>query len=174
MLLDWKMPDMDWGGAARMLREVMGPDIPIVFLTAYDWSEIEADARAVGVDKFLMKPLFRSRLVTSFRELVAPEETRRKMRPYSARTSIFREKRVLLAEDNEINAEITVELLNMAGVSVDWARDGREAVHAGGVGEGRYQLVFMDIQMPLMDGYEAATAIRSLGRRDRSVCPLWP
>lgn len=173
VLLDWKMPDMDGVETARVLREAMGPDIPIVFLTAYDWSEIEAEARAVGVDKFLMKPLFRSRLVNSFRELVTFEEGDSDGASLFGAHIDFQGKRVLLAEDNEINAEITMELLNMAGVSVDWAKNGREAVEMLERSEkGMYQLVFMDIQMPLMDGYAATAAIRSLERRDLKRLPI--
>lgn len=173
ILLDWKMPDMNGIETARILREVMGPDIPIVFLTAYDWSEIENEAREAGVDKFLMKPLFRSRLVNSFRELVTPVEEAPEDTSVFSEQIHFPEARVLLAEDNEINAEITMELLSMAGISVDWVKNGREAVnileHST---QGYYQLVFMDIQMPLMDGYEATIAIRSLGRRDLERLPI--
>lgn len=173
VLLDWKMPDMDGLETARMLREVMGPSVPIIFLTAYDWSEIEEKAKAAGVDRFLMKPLFRSRLVKSFRELVAPAEEGPENEKVFGEHINLCGKRVLLVEDNEINAEITAELLNMAGVASDWVKNGREAVEMLENSETeRYQLVFMDIQMPLMDGYEATRAIRSLKRRDLKHLPV--
>ncbi len=125
IILDWKMPGMDGLETAVHIRETVGDHIPILFLTAYDWSEIEAQARSIGVTHFLTKPLFKSRLLSSFRELVRPEEQETQIEPAMG---IYENTRVLLAEDNDLNAEIGEELLSMMGIAVQRASDGREAV----------------------------------------------
>ncbi len=174
VILDWKMPGMDGVATAREIRRRVGPDIPIIFLTAYDWAEIEAEARAAGVDRFLSKPLFRSRLIGSFREIAGlrREETDENA-PIFSEKAVFHGKRVLLAEDNELNAEIALELLSMTGISVERVLNGAEALsRAEGSAEGYYDLIFMDLQMPVMDGYSAAAAIRSLKREDMRRIPI--
>lgn len=172
VILDWKMPEMDGLTAARSIRELVGPDMPIFILTACDWSAIEADARTAGVTKCLSKPLFKSRLLASFRELVIQPEIKEEETLFSEDIA-FHDRRVLVAEDNDINAEIAVELLRMTGLEAERAQDGSQAVsmveHAP---EGYYDLIFMDIQMPILDGYGAATAIRSLDRRDVKRIPI--
>lgn len=173
ILLDWKMPDMDGVQTARALRQAVGPDVTIIFLTAYDWSEIEAEARLAGVDHFLAKPLFKSRLMSSFRALFEPEKDTASGVPVLSESLTLEGKRILLAEDNDINAEIVLELLKSTGVQVDWARDGREAVdtvdHAR---PGYYDLILMDIQMPHLDGYQATRAIREMDRKDTKRIPI--
>ncbi len=173
VILDWKMPDMDGIATARAIRAAVGRDLPILFLTAYDWSEIEADARAAGVDKFLAKPLFRSRLVNSFRELLEPESERTAEIAVFQGELAFPDKRVLLVEDNELNAEIATELLRLTQIQVEWARDGSEAVRmVEESAEGYYDLVFMDVQMPVLDGYGATAAIRGMDREDTKRLPI--
>lgn len=177
VLLDWKMPEMDGVATAKEIRRKAGPDIPIIFLTAYDWSEIELEARAAGVDRFLVKPLFKSRLAANFREMLHPKEAEpegsTQLQEVLQEKQSYKGKRVLLAEDNELNAEIAMEILGMTGVTVEWARDGRDAVEKlEQSAEGYYQMVFMDIQMPVMDGYQAAAAIRSLERKDVKKLPI--
>lgn len=175
VILDWKMPGMDGIATAREIRRQVGPDIPIIFLTAYEWSEIEQEARAAGVDRFLAKPLFKSRLLNSFKEILKREEAEPEpeLEPVFSKKADFKGSRILLVEDNELNAEIACELLGMTSARIDWARDGREAVEmVERSEEDYYDMVFMDIQMPVMDGYKATAAIRSLNRRDAASLPI--
>ncbi len=170
IILDWKMPGMDGLETAVHIRETVGDHIPILFLTAYDWSEIEAQARSIGVTHFLTKPLFKSRLLSSFRELVRPEEQETQIEPAMG---IYENTRVLLAEDNDLNAEIGEELLSMMGIAVQRASDGREAVELfQSEPPGHFDLILMDIQMPVMDGYEAARAIRGSSHPDAAGIPI--
>lgn len=174
ILVDWQMPGMDGVETTRQLRERVGENIPIIVLTAYDYSEIEKEARAVGVNEFITKPLFESRLTVALKGIVDGE------RRYSARdylTNIsrcnYQGKRVLLVEDNELNSEIAEEILSMAGLEVETAEDGKVAVEkVSNHPEGYYDLVFMDIQMPVMNGYEATAAIRSLDSKARAQVPI--
>lgn len=173
VLLDWKMPGMDGVGTAREIEKIAGKDIPIIFLTAYDWSEIETEAKAVGVDRFLLKPLFKSRLISCFKELVNPGQERNNGIEGFSEDAAFSDKRVLLAEDNELNAEIATELLEMLEIVVDWVKDGREAVEAvENSQEGYYDMILMDVQMPVLDGYGATHAIRGLNRKDARKIPI--
>ncbi len=167
IILDWKMPGMNGLETAVRIRETVGDQVPILFLTAYDWSEIESQARALGVTHFLTKPLFKSRLLSSFHSLVAPETPEE---PAAPPPVSYEGMRVLLAEDNDLNAEIAEELLSMMGVETHRAADGQEAVDAFlNARPGYYDMVFMDIQMPVMNGYDAARAIRASGRPDASI-----
>ena len=170
IILDWKMPGMDGLETAVCIRETVGDHIPILFLTAYDWSEIEAQARSIGVTHFLTKPLFKSRLLSSFRELVRPEEQEAHI---ESAMGIYENTRVLLAEDNDLNAEIGEELLSMMGIAVQRASDGQEAVGLfQSEPPGHFDLILMDIQMPVMDGYEAARAIRGSSHPDAAGIPI--
>lgn len=175
VLLDWRMPEMDGIATAKELRKTVGEDVPILFITAHDWSEIEDEARAAGVNRFLTKPLFKSRLSECFRELARREkesEQAEKM-PIVSGDQDFSGKRVLLAEDNALNAEIAGELLKMTGASVDWADDGRKAFEmVERSPKSYYDLVLMDIQMPVLDGYGAARAIRAMEREDAKTLPI--
>lgn len=173
VLLDWKMPGMDGVTTAREIGKTVGEDVPIIFLTAYDWSEIETEAKTVKVDRFLSKPLFKSRLINSFKELLAPGQERDNgIAGFSADAAFFN-KRVLLAEDNELNAENATELLEMLEIAVDWVENGKKAVEAvENSKEGYYDLILMDVQMPVLDGYGATHAIRKLNRKDTRRIPI--
>lgn len=169
ILLDWKMPGMDGLETAMRIRDIVGDHIPILFLTAYDWSAIEPQARALGVTHFLTKPLFKSRLLRSFRELVEPEIPEIRIKPQDH----YINARVLLVEDNDLNAEIGQELLSMLEISTQRAINGKEAVSLFlSEPSGYFDLIFMDIQMPVMNGYEAAKAIRASGRPDAQSVPI--
>lgn len=174
VILDWKMPGMDGIGAAKEIRRAIGPDVPIIIISAYDWSDIELEARAAGADAFIGKPLFKSRFAHLFREILSGgEEKNDESDVKEILSESFAGCRALLAEDNELNAEIATELLKMMNVEVEYAENGRAAVDLFAASEqDRYQIVFMDIQMPVMDGNEAARAIRALPRRDAKRIPI--
>ena len=170
VILDWKMPEMNGIETARKIRERVGKDVTIIILTSFEFSEIEEEARAAGVDAFIAKPLFRSRLTATLRQFYIrqKEKNARSLLESFAKTD-YTNKRVLLVEDNELNREIAAEILGMTGVAVDIAENGKIAVEkVVAAPEKWYDLIFMDIQMPIMNGYEATAAIRSLpGGRGR-------
>ncbi len=169
VLLDWKMPGMDGVEAARRIRQLPGKT-PILVLTSYDWPEIEEAARDAGVDAFLPKPFF----LTSFRQKVdaalngtpEPEES-------AEENGILQGMHILVAEDNEINAEILGELLDMAGASCQICENGKRVLEVfESSAPGQYNLILMDVQMPVMNGYEATMAIRDSGHPLASSIPI--
>ena len=164
VILDWKMPEMDGIATARRIRECVGEDVTIIILTSFEFSEIEEEARAAGVDAFITKPLFRSRLTATLRQFTSgkKEKNARNYLEDFAKTD-YTGKRLLLVEDNDLNREIATEILGMTGVTVETAENGKIAVEkVAAAPENWYSLVLMDIQMPVMNGYEATAAIRSL------------
>lgn len=177
-ILDWKMPDMDGVETAKAIRKLAGDELPVIILSAYDWSDIELEARAAGVDAFLSKPVFKSGLIRQFKSLKndANEEQRQEEHPdqlQDLRESDYTGRHVLLVEDNELNREIAREILEMAGLEVEEAENGKIAVDmVMSSDSGHYSMVFMDIQMPVMSGYDAAMAIRSLNRSDSLSMPI--
>ena len=161
-IIDWRLPDMNGIEVTRQIRS-LGDDTPIIILTAYDWSDIEVEARAAGVTAFCAKPMFmsdiRDTLMIAIGQMQAEAEDTRPL----AAGSDFRGRCILLVEDNELNSEITVEILNGYGCQVDTAVNGAEAVKKiKNSKPGDYDLVLMDVQMPVMNGYEAARQIRAL------------
>ena len=164
VILDWKMPEMDGIATARKIRERVGEDVTIIILTSFDFSEIEEEARAVGVNAFMAKPLFRSRLTATLRQFTSgkQEKNARNYLEDFAKEN-YAGKRILLVEDNELNREIATEIIGMTGVTIDRAENGKIAVEkVMEAPEKWYDLIFMDIQMPVMNGYEATAAIRAL------------
>lgn len=160
-LIDWKMPDIDGIEVTRGIRELVGPNTTIIIITAYDWTAIEESARDAGANGFLAKPIFASTLyntllsVTGINRLVLiPTPGDKGSRPNLAGHH------VLLAEDNMLNREIAMELLKMTNITVDCAENGREALDKFLTNGGQYDLILMDVQMPVMDGYQTTMAIR--------------
>ena len=170
-MVDWKLPDMGGMEVVRQLRSLVGEKVPIYILTAYDFSDIESEAKKAGVTAFCQKPLFFSQLrkvlLGFFGETKDVEEE-----PERQFDHLFG-KKALIVEDNELNREIAVEILTEEGLIVDTAENGLAAVDAvASAGEGAYDLVLMDIQMPVMDGYEAAKAIRELSAGWKKRLPI--
>ena len=164
VILDWKMPEIDRIETARQIRKRIGKEITIIVLISYEFSEIEEEAKAAGVDAFIAKPLFRSRLTATLRQFTSgrKEKTARNYLEELSESD-YTGKRILLVEDNELNREIGVEILQMTRAEVETAENGKIAVEKVEASpKGSYDLIFMDIQMPVMNGYEATAAIRSL------------
>lgn len=172
IILDWKMPDMDGVEAARRIREKVGDMVPVMVLTSYDFDDIEEEAREAGITAFLNKPFF----VSSFRR-----EVEKSCMPVQKPDNMdspdenmeFAGMRILAAEDNESNAEILTELLKIEGIECEIAENGKEAVDMFNASKpGYYDMIFMDIAMPVMDGYEAAGYIRSSVHPDGAAIPI--
>lgn len=168
VLLDWKMPGMDGMQTAREIRKLVGEDVTILIISAYDWSDIEKEAREAGAQGFISKPLFKSNLYLGLSRYIegasAEEEESEEESPQ------FTGKRILLAEDNDLNWEIAEELLSETGFELERAENGQICVDMFEGSEiGYYDVVLMDIRMPVMNGYEAAKRIRSLQRADAGL-----
>ncbi len=170
VLMDWRMPGMDGVETTRQIRQKYGSEDLAVIMTAYTWDTIREEALAAGVDGFLAKPLFASGVVEEFAHIVRRN-----------RTDMFREKqraslegrRILIAEDMEVNAEIMMDILSLQDAEADHAENGRIAVEMFGKSEpGTYAAILMDIRMPVMDGLEAAATIRALDRPDAKKIPI--
>lgn len=174
VILDWKMPDMDGIATTKAIRAKVGEDVPIIILSAYDWSDIELEARAAGANAFISKPLFKSRMVHVFAELMGNKNAgtaRAELSQFDKED--YSGKRVLLVEDNELNAEVAMEILGMTGMKVELACNGKEALdRVAAASDDYYDIVFMDVQMPVMNGYEATRAIRALDRNYTKRVPI--
>ena len=161
-IIDWRLPDMNGIEVARQIRG-LGDDTPIIILTAYDWSDIEVEARAAGVNAFCAKPLFMSDIRETLMTAIGQKQTGAENCILPETGSDFRGRCILLVEDNELNREIAEEILKQYGFLVDIAENGAVAVEkVKNSAPGTYDLVLMDIQMPVMNGYEATEQIRAL------------
>ena len=168
ILVDWKMPEMDGVETTRQIRAIVGNHTPIIILTSYNWDDIEEEAREAGVDTFAAKPLFAGTVLDEFREAF-----RRKNTQLMQKTVDLAGRRVLLAEDVAVNAEIMMMLLSMRGIEAEHAENGRIAVEMfAGHEPGYYDAVLMDLRMPEMDGLEATRAIREMDREDAKKIPV--
>ncbi len=169
-IIDWMMPDLNGIETVRRIRRVIGDSAPIIILTAYDWADVEEEAREAGVTAFCSKPLFMSEL----RDVLAQPFRVLEAEPSVQDSSYdFTGKRILLAEDNDMNQMIATAILEGVGFSVDIAGNGLEAVEKmKGSPAGYYDVVLMDIQMPQMDGYESARQIRSLDDPVKAGIPI--
>ena len=173
ILLDWKLPGMDGITAAREIRRLYGDAFPILLISAYDWSEIEAEAKAAGITGFISKPLFKSTLFYGLKPYIMPEvEVEEEERDLEIRRQMAG-RRILLAEDNELNWEIAEELLTAEGLELDWAENGQICVDKFTAAQpGYYDAILMDLRMPVMTGYEATYAIRAMVHPDAKTIPI--
>ena len=176
VILDWQMPDMDGIETAKAIRREAGERIKVIMLSGYDWSEVESEVRDAGVDGFLSKPLLKSRLVYLLKKIAIEDKMEEKAEgPGEGEDAMpsFHGKRILLTEDNELNREIAMEIIGSTGAIVECAEDGKQGVEKFlEKEEGYYDLIFMDIQMPVMNGHEATEAIRKLDRKDAARIPI--
>ncbi len=175
VIVDWKLPDQGGVETTRQIRRLVGEDVPIIIFSAYDWTDIEQEAREAGATAFISKPLFRTRLATLFSALVNKQPAQSGLEdPLKKLEDLGLDgKRVLLAEDIEINAEIATDFLEMTGLEVDWARDGVQAADMLEASpDGYYSMIFMDMQMPNMNGCDAARAIRAMDRDYAREIPI--
>ncbi|MCD8134434.1 MAG: response regulator [Parabacteroides gordonii] len=173
VIIDLKMPDMNGLEATRQIRKIIGTDIPIIILSAYDIEEYEAEAKAAKANGFITKPLYKSKLLKVLQRFLHEGSRSEPVRQFNLSDADYSGKRILLVEDNELNREIAVEIIGSTGVSIDTAVNGLDAVNiVSRSPEGFYQMILMDIQMPVMDGYEATRQIRSLKRSDISGMPI--
>ena len=170
VILDWKMPDMDGIEATRRIREEADARIPILLTSAYDWSDIEDEAKEAGANGFISKPLFRSRLYDKINELFGTETKAAEPEDdYSDLAGI----NILVAEDNDINWEIISAMLGMFGITSERAENGRICVdRMAEAAEGSYELIFMDVQMPEMNGLDATRHIRRLESKWAASIPI--
>ena len=170
ILVDWQMPEMDGVETTREIRKIVGNESAIIILTAYKWDDILDEAVQAGVDSFIAKPLFASNLLDEFQDAVRRKNTIKENVGYKAELS---GKRVLVAEDVQINAEILKMILQMRGIDCDVAENGKIAVEMfSSKPEGTYSAILMDMRMPEMDGLEATRAIRAMKRDDAKKIPI--
>ena len=171
-IIDWRLPDMNGIEVTRRIRS-LNDDTPIIILTAYDWSDIEVEAKAAGVTAFCSKPMFMSDLRETLMSALGQKQTDAAQGLLPDKNADFKGKQILLVEDNELNREIAQEILREYGFRVDTAENGAVAVEkVSTAAPGSYDLVLMDVQMPIMDGYTATRQIRALDDPARAKLPI--
>lgn len=174
IIVDWKMPDMNGVDTTREIRKIVGDKMPIIIISAYDWTDIELEARAAGANAFIGKPAFKSNLSKLFMRMVAGDSVQEDNDEAPVASEFdFSSIRVLLVEDNDLNREIASEILKETGMKIEEAENGKQAVDMFlSAPEKYYDLILMDIQMPVMNGYDATVAIRSLGKKESQSIPI--
>ena len=171
-IIDWRLPDMNGIEVTRQIRS-LNDDTPIIILTAYDWSDIEVEAKAAGVTAFCSKPMFMSDLRETLMSALGQKQTDAEQELLPEKNADFKDKHILLVEDNELNREIAQEILREYGFRVDTAENGAVAVEkVSAAAPGSYDLILMDVQMPVMDGYTATRTIRALDDPARAKLPI--
>ena len=171
-IIDWRLPDMNGIEVTRQIRS-LNDDTPIIILTAYDWSDIEVEAKAAGVTAFCSKPMFISDLRETLMNAIGQTQTDASQELLPEKNTNFKGRHILLVEDNELNREIAQEILCEYGFRVDTAENGEVAVEkVSTAAPGSYDLVLMDVQMPVMDGYTATRKIRALDDPARAKLPI--
>lgn len=171
VLVDWKLPGMDGILVAKQIRQIIGEDMPIILISAYDWSDFEDEARNAGISGFIAKPLFKSTLFYGLKKYMGVEGA-------ADETEIDTDmdlsgRHILVAEDNDLNWEVLKELLSYIGMELEWAENGQICLQKFQESEsGYFDAILMDIRMPVMNGYEATKAIRALDRSDAQTIPI--
>ena len=169
IIVDWQMPEMDGVETAKNIRSLIGADTAVIILTAYNWDDIYEEAMDAGVDSFIAKPLFTENLINEFKNVLK----KKKIAAESIRKAELEGRRVILAEDIEVNAQIMMKVLSMRKIEADHAVNGKEAVELyKNKPEGYYDAILMDMRMPEMDGLTATRNIRALGREDSASIPI--
>ena len=170
ILLDWKLPGMDGIQVAREIRRGLGDDIPILLISAYDWSEFETEARAAGISGFIAKPLFKSTLFYGLQKYMGGEGD---LQIEETKGADLSGHRILVAEDNSLNWEVLHELLTDLGLELEWAENGQICAEMfEKAAEDYYDAILMDVRMPIMTGYEATRAIRSSQKANALTIPI--
>ncbi len=173
IIVDWKMPGMSGFELSKIIRSEIDKNLPIIAISAYDLADIQQEANEVTITKFISKPLFKSALYSAINGIIKPELCKPEKLKVNIDFNAFKNKNVLLAEDNEINTLIAQELLSDKGLIVDCAVDGKEALNKFERSElFHYDIILMDIQMPILNGYEATREIRKLSRSDAKTVPI--
>ena len=168
ILVDWRMPDLDGLETTRQIRSVVGTETPVIFLTSYNWDEIEEEAKAAGVDSFVAKPIFAETVLDEFRKAFKKKNAK----PVRKKADL-KNRRILLAEDIPVNTEIMKMVLSMREIQAEHAENGRIAVEMFQEHEeGYYDAILMDMRMPEMDGLEATRRIRAMNRTDAKIIPI--
>lgn len=169
ILLDWKLPGMDGLAVAKQIRKIVSTDMPIILISAYDWSEFENEAKEAGINGFISKPLFKSTLFYGLKKYMNLED----VHDDKDTEADLAGRHILVAEDNELNWEIINELLTDIGMELDWTENGQLCTEKFESSEqGYYDAILMDVRMPVMDGYEATRAIRASDRPDAKTIPI--
>ena len=171
ILVDWKMPDMDGIETTRALRKIVGPDVTIIIMTAYDWIAIEKEAKSAGVNMLISKPIFKSSISSAFEKIYMQKDE--KASTLEEKEFDFTGKRVLLVEDHLLNIEVAKRLLTSKNMEVDVAENGLLAIETfASVPVGYYDAILMDIRMPVMDGLLATKSIRHMRKKDAKTIPI--
>ncbi|MDE6617203.1 MAG: transporter substrate-binding domain-containing protein [Lachnospiraceae bacterium] len=174
VIMDWEIPGTTGLETARSINSITGGKTMVIILSSYGWTDIETEAKDLGINLFLHKPVFKSGLANIFNSLKSNiSGNALTMKLDNVKENNYSGKRLLLVEDNEINREIAAEILGMTGIQIEEAHNGEEAVSKFSASEpGYYDVILMDVQMPVMNGYEATTTIRSLDRQDARTIPV--
>ena len=172
-MIDWKMPEMDGIEVTKQIREVFGDDAIVIIVSAYDISEVERIGKDAGVNYYITKPMFQSTLFKTILEISKGNYKQISAKEQDKKYD-FTGRHVLIAEDVALNMEVAIKLLSMVGVSCTCAEDGKQAVEIYEQSkEGYYDAIFLDINMPVMDGYEAAKRIRKSNKKDAQTVPIY-
>ena len=174
ILVDLNMPDMNGMETAKAMRSQKDDETPIILVSSHEWVDVEVEARLAGVNAFIRKPLDKSRLLKAFRNFMPKDRIKASEGSLEQlEEADYSSKRILVVEDNDLNREIAQEILSMTGVKVETAENGKQAVDMVAASEeGYYDLILMDLQMPVMNGHDATRALRAMGRKDIHELPI--